>query len=183
MSTSTPGHPPTDELYTPADILAWFPPVDLDPFWSPHCATRPRWFLTPELDGFARPWVLPSLPHTPFVWANPPYSRQADGLRKCAVEAAAGDKIIVALVQGKPGEAYWHEAVWPVAAEVGFTRGRIVHGREPGLPSTGGKFGSALVVYGPSALAALIVEQAAAAARGHKHEPVWVRRRLVSCGA
>lgn len=177
MSTSTPGLRPPDELYTPADILDWFPPVDLDPFWSKHSAVRPKYYLTPAEDGFVRPWTLPPTDHTPFVWVNPPYSRQADGLRKCVTESVAGDKVVVALVQGKPGEKYWHEAVWPVAAEVGFLRGRVVHGREPGLASTAGKFGSALVVYGPPFLAALVVQQARRAARGHRHEPVWVRLR------
>lgn len=167
-----------DELFTPEFLIDWLPPIDLDPCWSYFSHVRPRVaYYDITTDGLHSPWGLPGVR---FVFVNPPYSDMVGWLTKCAYEAASNPGMVVcALVPAKPGENAWHTQVWPYATGakyVGFLRGRLKHTTMPGILSVSGTFGSSLLSFGALEDVLPIVADVALRARGHKHEPVWVRR-------
>lgn len=163
---------PDNELYTPQCVLDWLPfRPDLDPAWSWQSNVLPKYYFDKETDGLKSSWNIPDVKH---VWINPPYEDIQVWIRKCANEATEG-RVVIALIQSKPGERAWMDSIWPRARSVGFLKGRLKHDRPFCLPSQAGTFGSALVLWGSPEDCDPIVEQIKQRAKGHKHEPVWVK--------
>ena len=165
----------SNEFFTPQWLLDWLPPIALDPC---HCEfsnvqAAHGFDIRRGDDGLRADWarwthkLVESI-----VWVNPPYSDCAAWMAKCAAESLRCQIPIVALIPAKPGEVYWHESIWGVAASVGFLRGRVPFDTVAGRGKEAGTFGSALVVYGPNAAA--VVAHIREASRRNRFSPVWV---------
>lgn len=173
------GKDPTNELYTPDFILEWLPAVDLDPCWSEHSLTNPRFYYDITSDGLLEEhlWVGEDIQ---MVFVNPPYDDLLAWTGKM-VETANHESVpqVWGLLPAKPGERYWYENVWPTAFAVGFIKGRLKHGTPPGTkPLSGGTFNSALVLFDQdeTRAEATLREVRAASEHHEKHPAVWVQR-------
>lgn len=161
-----------DDFYTPKWLLAWLPPVGLDPCWAPKSnvhGCRIVFDLRKGMDGLAQPWLLQD-PKQEIVWCNPPYSDCARWVARCREQS--GRNTVVALIPAKPGENYWHDHVWGAGCEVGFLRGRVRFDTVNGPAKDCSTFGLALVVWGHRA--AEVVGIIDARAKGHPQRPVWM---------
>ena len=85
------------------------------------------------------------------VWLNPPYSKNAEFLKKAFEESQRGQTVVV-LIPSRTDTKYWHDYVMR-AAEIRFVKGRLRFG---GLKAQA-PFPSTIVVfkrcvYGPQVL-------------------------------
>lgn len=126
-----------------ADIRATFvyatgDGIDLDPCSNPtSMVDAKRAIMLPD-DGLAADW-------SGNVFVNPPYSKPGPWLKRCAEHAEDGGNAI-ALVNVATETNYWHEWVWPHAAAISFTRGRLAFYRN-GEPAKGNRYAQALILY------------------------------------
>ncbi len=167
-----------DDWYTPRWLLGWLPPVGLDPCAAAraHVAAERRFDLRAGQDGLALPWEMAGgeADRSLIVFCNPPYSDCARWVERCRSQAEAQVRPVVALIPAKPGEVYWFDHVWGQAKAVGFLRGRVRFDTVNGPAKDAATFGSALVVWGPPALAALAVGGLRCRAEGDTRRPVWL---------
>jgi len=161
-----------DSWFTPPWLLAWLPPIALDPCWS--AASHVKAAATIDIrrgeDGLTMPWGPVG---DGIVFANPPFSNCAAWLQRCRQEAKRLDRVVVALVPAIPGDGPWHAEVWPFARAVGFIRGRVAFVDPQGNSETKGR-GHALVLYGPSFDCIEAREHIEVASERHPQAPVWV---------
>jgi hypothetical protein len=167
-----------DCWFTPRWLLAWLGPVALDPCWCEASAVQAA--VTLDLrrgdDGLSSDWssiLQGSGDPAGIVFVNPPFSACGAWLAKCAAEARATGRVVVALVPALPGDGPWHASVWPSARWVGFLAGRIEFVGVSGKAEQRGR-GHALVVFGPSSAAERFVAAVQSNAAGHVKAPVWV---------
>lgn len=161
-----------DDFYTPLWLLEWLPPIALDPCAAAKSLVQARrkYDLRDGQDGLVLPWTYPlDFTHS-IVFTNCPYSDCARWVARCREQSDCHGVNVVALIPAKPGEAYWHEHIWPCAT-VGFLRGRIRFDTVNGPAEDAATFGSALVVWGP--LRAYVAERIALRAEKDKRRPVW----------
>lgn len=129
---------------TPANVFADLDAVfgfTLDPCCEPHTAKCPTYY-TRETDGLAHSWAG----HVAYV--NPPYGREISAwVRKCADEADAGATCVM-LIPARVDTAYWHDVIFPRAAEIYFVRGRVRFELN-GAPGAPAPFPCAVVVFRP----------------------------------
>lgn len=137
----------TDDWATPAwlfdAVKRDFGRFNLDAAASQATAKVSAWFgggASLAADGLAAEWFGT-------VWCNPPYRRGEieRWIAKGIDEVAAGRaERCVFLIPANTDTAWWHDLVWPHAAEVRMLRGRVsFDGPKNGKPT----FGSAIVVF------------------------------------
>lgn len=71
---------------------------------------------TKKEDGLAQNWDCER------VWCNPPYGNE---LRQWVKKARESKGLSVLLVPARTDTKYWHEYIFPHAAEIRFLRGRL----------------------------------------------------------
>src|SRR5690554_2867072 len=108
----------------------------LDPCCMPETAKCDK-FFTPFDDGLKQDWS------SDIVFMNPPYGREISGwVEKAYIESLKG-AVVVCLIPARPDTLYWHEFIFPHAAEIRFVKGRLKFvGCEHSAP-----FPSAVVVF------------------------------------
>lgn len=130
---------PSDEWYTPKEIISALGEFDLDP-----CAPiNPLWSAARIMynkndDGLTRNWFGR-------VWLNPPYSRPLleKFIRKMA-EHGNG----IALLFNRCDNAMFHDIIFPTATAMKFLRKRIRFYRPDGTQGHSPGCGSVLVGWG-----------------------------------
>lgn len=158
----------SDDWYTPAWLLAWLPPIELDPCYSAASAVQARTVIDVRAggDGLTDPW-----PGNGLVFCNPPFSDTSAWLGRCRREGKS--RVVVVLVPAMAGETAWADKVWGRAAWVGFFRGRLSFTDPNGRSEAKGR-GHALIIYGPRAAANEVKDRIAAAAAKHPQCPYWL---------
>ena len=158
----------SDAWFTPPAILAWMPPIDLDPCHAEESAVVAAHTLDLRRgdDGLTDPW-----PGDGVVWLNHPFSNGSAWLKRARQEGRR--RVVVVLTPAVPGDGPWDAHVWGKAAWVGFIAGRITFFDAAGKNETKGR-GHALVIYGPRAAANAARDHIMAAALRHPQAPWWV---------
>lgn len=111
----------------------------LDPC-STHQNHKCSKYFTLEEDGLSKDWS------NEIVFMNPPYGGQAgEWVKKAYLESLKG-AIVVCLIVAAPDRGYWHDFIFPRAAEIRFLRGRLKFGDS----SKTAPFGSAVIVFDES---------------------------------
>jgi hypothetical protein len=171
------GKPPCNDLFTPAEIVSWLPPIDFDPSWHPESVTEPRYFYDITSDGLdpTHPWNRPDVQ---VIFSNPPYQNMKYWVYRMVMAALHESRPQVwALIQSMPGEPYWTHYIWPYARCVGHLAGRLRHTRPAGIEEekSGGSFNSSLILFDQdNARADAAVGQVLARSEGSRHAPVFV---------
>lgn len=165
-----------DDWYTPAWLLAWLGPIDLDPCYSAASAVQARYVIDVRQggNGLTDPW-----PGDGLVFANPPFSNTSAWLGRCRREGKS--RVVVVLVPAMAADGPWHEHVWGRAAWVGLLRGRVAFADPQGRSEVKGR-GHALVIYGPRFKANEVKDRIAAAALRHPQRPYWVPGNWILTG-
>ena len=157
-----------DDWYTPPFVLAWLPPIDLDPCYAEGSSVVATHMLDVRRgdDGLTDPW-----PGDGLVWSNHPFSRTKAWLSRCRREGQR--RVVVALTPAVPADNPWQVEVWGKAAWVGFIAGRLDFFDSEGNTETKGR-GHALLIYGPRQQANAVRDHIMAAAVQHPQAPWWV---------
>ena len=115
----------------------------LDPCASAKCAKCAK-FYTPEDNGLIQSWAGET------VFVNPPYGREiSEWVLKAWHESRIAGSTVVMLIPARTDTSYWHDFIFPYAAEIRYIRGRLKFTDEDGTPaSAGAPFPSAVVVFG-----------------------------------
>ena len=130
---------PTDEWYTPREIIDALGPFDLDP-----CAPmKPLWPTATVMynkadDGLAREWQGR-------VWLNPPYSQP---LLDRFVRRMARHNNGIALLFNRLDNKLFHDVIFPTASAMLFLRHRIRFYRPDGSRGASPGCGSVLIAWG-----------------------------------
>ena len=130
---------PTDEWYTPKEIIFSLGDFDLDP-----CApTNPLWQTAKTMynkndDGLSQDWFGR-------VFLNPPYSRP---LIERFVRKMAEHGNGIALLFNRCDNAMFHDIIFPTATAMKFLRKRIRFYRPDGTRGDSPGCGSVLVAWG-----------------------------------
>lgn len=130
---------PTDEWYTPKEIIDALGPFDLDPC----AAIKPLWATarhqyTKNDDGLSKEWFGR-------VWLNPPYSRP---LIEQFVRKMADHNNGIALLFNRSDSKMFHEHVFDRATAILFMRSRVRFYRPNGTQAGSPGCGSVLIAYG-----------------------------------
>ncbi|MDE7440914.1 MAG: phage N-6-adenine-methyltransferase [Muribaculaceae bacterium] len=128
---------PTDEYYTPLEIVRSLGHFDLDPCAAPGHATSDTLY-TKEDDGLTKEW-------TGRVWLNPPYSQP---LLRLFLERMAEHGNGIALLFNRCDNLMFHEIIFRRAAAMRFLRRRIHFIRSDGTRAGSPSCGSVLIAFG-----------------------------------
>lgn len=105
------------------------------------CATKEnkkcKKYYTLKQDGLTKNWSKD------VVFMNPPYGGHTGTWLAKAYEESKKGAIVVCLIVSSTDRSYWHEYIFPFAAEIRFIRGRLKFGN---VKSTA-PFASAIVVF------------------------------------
>lgn len=93
-------------------------------------------YFTPEIDGLAQDWKG-------ICWMNPPYGREIGKWVKKAYEESLKEAKVICLIPARTDTKYWHEYIFPFAAEIRFIKGRIKFGNS----NNSAPFPSAIVIF------------------------------------
>lgn len=89
-------------------------------------------------DGLSKSWK------DEIVFMNPPYGgHTGDWIKKAYQESLNGKTKVVCLIVSSTDRSYWHEFIFPYAAEIRFIRGRL-HFNES---KSSAPFASAIVIF------------------------------------
>lgn len=130
---------PSDEWYTPKEIIELLGGFDLDP-----CAPmNPLWATAKEMynkqdDGLSKEWFGR-------VWLNPPYSRP---LIEKFVSKMADHNNGIALLFNRCDNKMFHEIIFKKAIAMKFLRHRIRFYRPDGTQGSSPGCGSVLIAFG-----------------------------------
>lgn len=130
---------PSDEWYTPMEIIQSLGEFDLDP-----CAPlKPLWTTAKKMynkqdDGLSKEWFGR-------VWLNPPYSRPR--IEKFILKMAEHNNGI-ALLFNRCDNKMFHDIIFPKAVAMKFLRHRIRFYRPDGTRGDSPGCGSILVAFG-----------------------------------
>ncbi len=130
---------PSDEWYTPKEIIELLGEFDLDP-----CAPmNPLWATAKEMynkqdDGLSKEWFGR-------VWLNPPYSRP---LIEKFVSKMADHNNGIALLFNRCDNKMFHEIIFKKAIAMKFLRHRIRFYRPDGTQGSSPGCGSVLIAFG-----------------------------------
>jgi len=92
---------------------------------------------TLDNDGLTKDWS------NDVVFVNPPFGgNTADWIRKALLESKNGS-LVVCLIVSSTDRSYWHDYIFPYAAQIRFVRGRLKFNQSP----TTAPFASAVVVF------------------------------------
>lgn len=132
---------PTNEWYTPKEIISPLGQFDLDPSTC-DAALRLNnsapYFYSKETNGITNPWFGR-------VWMNPPYG---DGLLPPFMRRMAEHNNGIALIFNKTDTAWFHDLVFNSADSLYFLRKRVKFIDVNGNPGLQPRTGSILVAYG-----------------------------------
>lgn len=128
---------PTDEWYTPLEVVQALGRFDLDPCAAPGHNTADHLY-TKEDDGLSREWFGR-------VWLNPPYSQP---LIKQFVAKLAEHGNGIALLFNNCDNVMFFDTIFPEATAIKFLRKRIRFIRPDGSQGDRPSRGSVLVAFG-----------------------------------
>lgn len=128
---------PSDEYYTPLEIIRSLGHFDLDPSAAPghYTADNP---YTKEDDGLTKEWIGR-------VWLNPPYSQP---LLRLFLEKMAEHNNGIVLLFNRCDNLMFHEIVFKKATAMKFLRKRIRFIRPDGTQAGSPSCGSVLIAFG-----------------------------------
>lgn len=166
----------SDSWYTPPWLLAWLPPIALDPCYAEGSAVKAAATLDLRRgdDGLTQAWEPVG---NGIVWVNPPFSNCGEWLAKCRQESKRLGNVVVALVPALAGDGPWHANVWGEAQLVGFLAGRVGFFDGSGRTETKGR-GHALILYGRGEPCREVARHIALAAATHPRAPFWTFARF-----
>ena len=128
---------PSDEYYTPMEIVRSLGHFDLDPCAAPGRYTADTLY-TKEDDGLTKEWIGR-------VWLNPPYSQP---LLRLFLEKMAEHNNGIALLFNRCDNLMFHEIVFKKATAMKFLRKRIRFIRPDGTQAGSPSCGSVLIAFG-----------------------------------
>lgn len=94
-------------------------------------------YWTEEDDGLSKDWSKDN------VFMNPPYGGNTGTWIEKALNESRKGATVVCLIVSASDRSYWHDMIFPYAAEIRFIRGRIKFGGS----KTSAPFASAVVVF------------------------------------
>ena len=114
----------SDEWGTPQEL---FDELDAEfNFTLDPCATADNHkcdkYYTREQNGLLKSWK------NEIVFCNPPYSKVADWVRKCAYERLIHGTTSVLLIPARTDTKWFHEYIYRGGAEIRFIKGRLKFG-------------------------------------------------------
>ena len=109
---------------------------ELDPCATPQNA-KCKFFYTAQDDGLSKDWSGKA------VFMNPPYGGHTGEWISKALDESRRGATVVCLIVSATDRSYWHEYIFPYAAEIRFVRGRIKFGDSKSTAP----FASAVVVF------------------------------------
>ena len=95
---------------------------------------------TQKDNGLIQPWQFIS---KSACWMNPPYGGQTGLWIQKAHEESRKGATVVCLIVSSTDRSYWHDFIFPFAAQIRFIRGRITFGEA----KTTAPFASAIVIF------------------------------------
>ena len=128
---------PTDEWYTPLEIVRTLGHFDLDPAAARGHPTADCLYTKDE-DGLTRDWVGR-------VWLNPPYSQP---LLKKFLDRMVEHYDGILLLFNRCDNAMFHDIIFPKATAMKFLRRRIRFIRPDGSQGGSPSCGSVLIAFG-----------------------------------
>ena len=108
----------------------------LDPCATSANAKCNRYF-TADDDGLKQSWA------NEVVFMNPPYGGHTDKWLRKAWQSSLEGAVVVCLIVSSTDRSYWHDYIFPHAAEVRWLRGRITFGEAKSTAP----FASAIVIF------------------------------------
>jgi site-specific DNA-methyltransferase (adenine-specific) len=129
----------TNEWYTPRDLFDELNnefKFTLDPCATAENAVVNK-FYTVEDDGLAQCWENET------VFMNPPYGGNTGAWIEKAQRESQRGATVVCLIPAATDRSYWHDTIFPYAAQIRFIRGRLKFGNA----AVQAPFGCALVVF------------------------------------
>lgn len=129
-----------DDWRTPKDLFKKLDEefhFDLDPCSTHENALCEKHF-TKEENGLIQKWGG-------VVFMNPPYCRETGKWIQKAYEESLEGAIVVCLIPVRTDAKYWHEIIFPYAADIRFIKGRL-HFSESKQHAG---FPSAVIVFSP----------------------------------
>lgn len=93
-------------------------------------------YYTPEVDGLTQEWKGT-------CWMNPPYGREIVKWIEKAYKESIKGATVVCLIPARTDTKYWHDYIFPYAAEIRFIKGRLKFGKSKNTAP----FPSALIVF------------------------------------
>jgi len=88
-------------------------------------------------DGLSKDWSNDT------VYMNPPYGgNTSDWIKKAYTESKNGS-LVVCLIVSSTDRSYWHDYIFPYAAQIRFVRGRLKFGQS----ASTAPFASAVVIF------------------------------------
>lgn len=128
---------PSDEYYTPLEIVRALGHFDLDPSAAPGHHTADTLYLK-EDNGLSKEWFGR-------VWLNPPYSQPL--LKQFLTKMESHNNRIV-LLFNRCDNLMFHEIIFPKATALKFLRKRIHFIRPDGTKAGHPSCGSVLIAFG-----------------------------------
>ena len=108
----------------------------LDPCSTDHNRKCEKHY-TVEDDGLSKDWSKD------IVFMNPPYGGNTGNWIKKAFDESKKGSTVVCLIVSSTDRSYWHDYIFPYAAQIRFVRGRL---KFNGVSSTA-PFASAVVIF------------------------------------
>ena len=96
-------------------------------------------YFTVEKDGLLQDWTKD------ICWMNPPYGGHTGKWIEKAYKESLGGAIVVCLIVSSTDRSYWHEYIFPHAAQIRFIRGRLKFG----ISKSTAPFASAVIIFSP----------------------------------
>ena len=128
---------PSDEYYTPLEIVRSLGHFDLDPCAAPGWNTADVCY-TKEDNGLSKHW-------NGRVWLNPPYSQP---LLRFFLEEMAKHNNGIVLLFNRCDNLMFHNIIFPKATAMKFLRHRIRFFRPDGTQAGSPSCGSVLIAFG-----------------------------------
>ena len=108
----------------------------LDPCCTTLTAKCKKYYTASE-DGLIQDW------NSNVVFMNPPYGGHTGDWIKKAYEESKKGAVVVCLIVSSTDRSYWHDYIFPYAAQIRFLRGRIKFG----TAKSTAPFASAIIIF------------------------------------
>jgi len=129
----------TNEWETPQDLFEALNKefnFTLDPCCKVTTAKCKKFFTIKD-DGLKQDWS------NDVVFMNPPYGGHTGDWIKKAYEESLKGSVVACLIVSSTDRSYWHEYIFPFAAQIRFVRGRLRFGKADSTAP----FASAIVIF------------------------------------
>ena len=124
------------QLFDKLDAIYRF---TLDPC-STHTNAKCKKYYTKEDNGLSKSWK------SEVVFMNPPYGRDIKKWIKKALDESILGCTVVCLIPARTDTTYWHDYIFPNAANIEFLRGRVKF-EVDGKSKDPAPFPSAIIVF------------------------------------